>query len=110
MTTGLQNQKAAVNSGHWLLYRFDPDRAAKGENPLQLDSSAPRIKLAEYRAMENRFKMLEKSHPHQAKSLLAAAQEEVNLRWKLYQHLAARDLKVGTGPETVAKTPATVEN
>jgi pyruvate-ferredoxin/flavodoxin oxidoreductase len=93
-----------------LLYRYHPDREARGENPLQLDSSPPRIKLGEYRALENRFKMLEKSHPAQAKSLLGQAQEEVNLRWKLYQHLAARDLKPGGGPGGVSKTPATVEN
>jgi pyruvate-ferredoxin/flavodoxin oxidoreductase len=110
MATGLQNQKAAVNSGHWLLYRFNPDRAARGENPLQLDSQSPRIKLGEYRAMENRFKMLDKSHPEHAKALLAQAQEEVNLRWKLYQHLAARDLKPAPTPPTAPKTAATVEN
>ena len=68
-----------------------------------------RIKLSEYRALENRFKMLDKSHPEQAKVLLAQAQDEVNLRWKLYQHLAARDLKAG-GQGTAPKTPATVEN
>ena len=38
MTTALQNQKAAVNAAQWLLYRYDPSRAAHGENPLQLDS------------------------------------------------------------------------
>jgi pyruvate-ferredoxin/flavodoxin oxidoreductase len=112
MTTGLQNQKAAVNSGHWLLYRYNPERANNGENPLQLDSPAPRIKLGEYRAMENRYKMLEKSHPEHAKTLLAEAQTEVELRWKLYQHLAARDLKSGHGAAAPAatKTAATVEN
>jgi pyruvate-ferredoxin/flavodoxin oxidoreductase len=110
MTTGLQNQKAAVNSGHWLLYRFNPERAARGENPLQLDSSAPRIKLGEYRALENRFKMLDKSHPEHAKVLLGQAQEEVNLRWRLYQHLAARDLKAANGQGSGVKTASTVEN
>jgi pyruvate-ferredoxin/flavodoxin oxidoreductase len=110
MTTGLQNQKAAVNSGHWLLYRYNPDRAARGENPLQLDSPAPKIKLGEYRALENRFKMLEKSHPEQSKQMLSQAQEEVNLRWKLYQHLAARDLKPADGQGTATKTASTVEN
>jgi pyruvate-ferredoxin/flavodoxin oxidoreductase len=109
MTTGLQNQKAAVNSGHWLLYRFNPDRAAKGENPLQLDSQAPRIKLDEYRSMENRYKMLTKSDPDAAKRFTSQAQEEVNLRWKLYQHLAARDLKGGNGQGATVKTPSTVE-
>jgi len=112
MATGMQNQKAAVNSGHWLLYRYNPDRAFQGENPLQLDSGAPRIKLGEYRTLENRFKMLDKSHPEHARALLAQAQEEVNLRWKLYQHLAARDLRPAQalGAGGTAKTPATVEN
>lgn len=105
MATGMQNQKAAVNSGHWLLYRYHPDRAARGENPLQLDSSNPRLKLAEYRAMENRYKMLSQSHPDAAQTMLAQAQEEVNLRWKLYQHLAARDLKPAATP---AAPPAAV--
>lgn len=98
MATGMQNQKAAVNSGHWLLYRYHPDRAARGENPLQLDSGNPRLKLGEYRAMENRYKMLGKSHPEAAQTLLTRAQEEVNLRWKLYQHLAAREWKPGEDP------------
>jgi pyruvate-ferredoxin/flavodoxin oxidoreductase len=110
MTTGLQNQKAAVNSGHWLLYRYNPERAVNGDNPLQLDSSAPRIKLGEYRAMENRFKMLDKSHPEASKVLLGQAQAEVNLRWKLYQHLAARDLKPASGPASETKNPSTVES
>jgi pyruvate-ferredoxin/flavodoxin oxidoreductase len=110
MTTGLQNQKAAVNSGHWLLYRYNPERANNGDNPLQLDSSAPRIKLGEYRAMENRFKMLDKSHPEASKVLLGQAQAEVNLRWKLYQHLAARDLKPASGPASETKNPSTVES
>ena len=61
MTTGMQNQKAAVNSGHWLLYRYNPDRMHLGENPLQLDSPGPRVPMADYFKLENRFKMLEKS-------------------------------------------------
>ncbi len=90
MTTAMQNQKAAVDSGQWLLYRYDPDRAAKGENPLQLDSQAPKIPVEEYMYMENRFKMLTKSKPEDAKRLLQEAQDDVNARWKLYEYLAAR--------------------
>jgi pyruvate-ferredoxin/flavodoxin oxidoreductase len=88
MTTGMQNQKAAVDSGQWLLYRYNPDRAKKGENPLQLDSSAPKIPVSKYMYMENRFKMLTKSNPEDAKQLLKEAQEDVDTRWRLYQHLA----------------------
>jgi pyruvate-ferredoxin/flavodoxin oxidoreductase len=90
MTTAMQNQKAAVDAGQWLLYRYHPDRAKRGENPLQLDSHAPRIPLERYLYMENRFKMLTKSKPGDAKQLLRDAQEDVNRRWKLYEYLAAR--------------------
>jgi pyruvate-ferredoxin/flavodoxin oxidoreductase len=88
MTTGMQNQKAAVDSGQWLLYRYNPDRAKKGENPLQLDSPAPKIPVSRYMYMENRFKMLTKSNPEDAKQLLKEAQDDVDARWRFYQHLA----------------------
>ena len=90
MTTAMQNQKAAVNSAQWLLYRYNPDRAAFGENPLQLDSAAPRIKVTDYFKLENRFKMLDKIDPDAAKELLALAQEDVSARRGLYEYLAAR--------------------
>ena len=90
MTTAMQNQKAAVNSAQWLLYRYNPDRAAFGENPLQLDSAAPRIKVTDYFKLENRFKMLDKIDPEAAKELLGRAQEDVSVRRGLYEYLAAR--------------------
>jgi len=90
MTTAMQNQKAAVDSGQWLLYRYHPERAKQGENPLQLDSHAPKIPLAKYLYLENRFKMLTKSKPEDAKQLLKEAQEDVDVRWRLYEYLAAR--------------------
>ena len=88
MTTGMQNQKAAVASGQWLLYRYNPDRGERGENPLQLDSAAPKMKVADYMDMENRFKMLTKSKPDVAKRLYKEAQECVDARWRFYQHMA----------------------
>ena len=94
MTTAMQNQKAAVESGQWLLYRYHPEREKQGENPLQLDSRRPKIPVEEYMYMENRFKMLKKSNPAEAKRLLKEAQQDVNLRWKFYQYLAARQMKI----------------
>ncbi|BAY50263.1 ferredoxin (flavodoxin) oxidoreductase (plasmid) [Scytonema sp. HK-05] len=90
----MQNQKAAVDSGRWLLYRFNPERIKQGKNPLQLDSRTPKIPVEEYMYLENRFKMLTKSHPQQAKQLLQQAQQDVNARWKLYQYLVARQLDI----------------
>ncbi|NIR49035.1 pyruvate:ferredoxin (flavodoxin) oxidoreductase, partial [candidate division KSB1 bacterium] len=92
MATAMQNQKAAVDSGQWLLYRYHPEREEAGENPLQLDSRRPKIPVQEYMYMENRFKMLRKSHPEEAKRLLKEAQNDVNTRFKFYQYLAARKM------------------
>ena len=90
MTTAMQNQKAAVNSGQWLLYRYDPRRELAGEIPLQLDSRAPKQKVEEYLLMENRFKMLTKSDPARAKDLFRRAQLDAERRFKFYEHLSAR--------------------
>ncbi|HJW38562.1 MAG TPA: pyruvate:ferredoxin (flavodoxin) oxidoreductase [Candidatus Udaeobacter sp.] len=90
MTTAMQNQKAAVNSGQWLLYRYNPERAALGENPLKLDSAAPHMKVADYFKLEQRFKMLEMSEPRVARELLTQAQADVNARRTLYEFLATR--------------------
>ena len=90
MTTAMQNQKAAVNSAQWLLYRYNPDRAAAGENPLQLDSAAPRMPVSDYFQLENRFKMLSHSDPAAATQLGSRAQEDVNARRGLYEFLATR--------------------
>jgi pyruvate-ferredoxin/flavodoxin oxidoreductase len=90
MTTAMQNQKAAVQSGQWLLYRYNPDRAARGENPLQLDAAPPRMKVADYFKLENRFKMLDKINPGAASELQRRAQEDVSTRRRFYEYLAAR--------------------
>ena len=92
MTLGMQHQKAAVNSGQWLLYRYHPEAAAG--NPLTLDSSVPKIPVEHYLRSENRFRMLEQSAPEEARQLFAAAQADANARLHFYQYLAAR------GPET----------
>jgi pyruvate-ferredoxin/flavodoxin oxidoreductase len=89
MTTGMQNQKAAVNSGQWLLYRFNPELVHAGEHPLSLDSPAVKMPVEQFMRMENRFKMLSQSHPADAQRLFAAAQADADTRRKLYEHLAA---------------------
>ena len=86
---GLDQQKAAVASGYWPLYRYNPELAKQGKNPLQLDSRAPTLSLDKYIYNETRYTMLVHSQPEAARQLLALAQEEVNKRWKLYEYLAA---------------------
>ncbi|MFC1491054.1 pyruvate:ferredoxin (flavodoxin) oxidoreductase [Nitrospinota bacterium] len=95
MTTGMNNQKAAVDSGQWMLYRYNP---AKVENPLTLDSGPPKIPVGQYMAMENRFNMLSIIQPEKAQRMVQEAQEDVQHRWKLYSQMASqRDTKDGNG-------------
>jgi pyruvate-ferredoxin/flavodoxin oxidoreductase len=93
MTTAMQNQKAAVNSAQWLLYHYNPDRIKRGENPLQLDSQTPRFKVEQFLNLENRFKMLTKTKPDDARKFSEQTQHDADTRWQLYQYLASRELK-----------------
>ncbi len=90
MAQGMAHQQAAVESGRWLLYRYDPRRRDRGENPLQLDSPAPRRPLAEAMALENRFRLLSHSQPERARELAAAAELQRQRRWATYQALAGQ--------------------
>ena len=90
MAAGLDHQKAAVDSGHWLLYRYNPDRIKEGLNPLILDSKKPKIPVDQFLNMENRFRVLKKTHPELVKQYHAAIQQEVDARWAHYEHLASR--------------------
>ncbi len=89
MAKGMHQQKLAVESGHWPLYRFNPIRKAENKNPFQLDSSDPKIPLKDYIYTEGRYRMLQQSDPEVAKVLLESAQEAVSHRWKQYKQLAA---------------------
>ena len=88
MAFGMDQQKAAVNSGYWPLFRYNPDLTAQNKNPFQLDSRAPSIALKDYIYNETRYTMLVKSNPEHAKKLLDEAQEDVNSHWKLYDYMA----------------------
>ncbi len=90
MRTGFETQKLAVESGHFPLFRYNPDVAADGKNPLKLDSKRPSVAFSEFAYKQNRFKMLTKAMPAAAKELITAAQRDVNAKWELYKHLAAR--------------------
>ncbi|MGK7914487.1 MAG: pyruvate:ferredoxin (flavodoxin) oxidoreductase, partial [Prochloraceae cyanobacterium] len=90
MTTAMKQQKDLVESGRWLLYRYNPNLKQEGKNPLQLDSRSPKKQVSQSMYAENRFKMLTKSKPEDAKRLLEEAQEDVNTRWQMYEHLAKK--------------------
>lgn len=100
LAKGMEQQKAAVETGQWLLYRYDPRRAEHGENPLVVDSRSPRRPLSDYLYAENRFKLLTRTHPEQARLLLQQAQADVQRRWLRYQDLASH-----SSPSTVSPFP-----
>ena len=93
MFKGLSQQKMAVSSGAWQLYRYDPRLEAQGVNPLQLDSKEPTIQVSEYAYNETRYRMLLQSDEARAEILMKAAQADAERRYSIYSQLAA--MKVG---------------
>jgi pyruvate-ferredoxin/flavodoxin oxidoreductase len=88
MKFGLNQQKAAVQSGYWPLMRYNPDLRDEGKNPFQLDSKAPSIPLKQYAYNEARYTMLARSDPKAAKELLRLAQDDVERQWRVYSNRA----------------------
>jgi pyruvate-ferredoxin/flavodoxin oxidoreductase len=88
MAQGVAQQKLAVDSGVWPLYRFDPRRVVKGEPPLHLDYGPPKAKVADYMKNESRFRMIERADPARYKKFLEDAQAAAERRYAVYQQLA----------------------
>ncbi|HZD10604.1 MAG TPA: pyruvate:ferredoxin (flavodoxin) oxidoreductase [Candidatus Binatia bacterium] len=88
MRYGLQQQDAAVKSGYWPLYRYNPDLQVDGKNPFQLDSRAPSLPLEDYIYREGRYRMLTQSNPEGAQRLLQLARADVAARWEQVEQLA----------------------
>ncbi|HET9981431.1 MAG TPA: 2-oxoacid:acceptor oxidoreductase family protein, partial [Ktedonobacterales bacterium] len=89
MRKGLDQQRLAVQSGYWSLYRYNPTFIEEGKNPLTIDSKAPSIPLAQYAYNETRYRMLAQSDPERAEALMRQAQDDVQAHWRRYQDLAA---------------------
>ena len=88
MTKGYQEQKNAVDSGHWPLFRYNPALCDEGKNPMILDSKEPSINLEDYIYNENRYAVLKKTDPERAQQLLEEAQRQVNKHYSFYKYLA----------------------
>ncbi len=91
LSHGPARQKAAVDTGYWPLYRFDPKRKNSGMPLLQLDSFAPDQPVSTFMEKENRFKVLERSQPEHAKYLLTLAQAQVDERWEKLERMSKSD-------------------
>jgi pyruvate-ferredoxin/flavodoxin oxidoreductase len=96
---GLDQQKLAVQSGHWPLYRFNPAKAAAGQNPLSIDSKEPTISLEDYAYNETRYRMLLQSDEARAEMLMKQAKNDVRGRWDLYRQMAAMHYQPVNGDE-----------
>jgi len=108
MSLALGQQEAAVDSGYWPLFRYDPRRIALGETPLKLDSPAPKIDLAQFEQKETRFRQVELTNPEAYKRMLAQAQKDVREKYALYEQLSkamnpATLMPGAGGPANVAK-------
>jgi len=95
MTAGYQEQKKAVDCGHWPLYRFDPQLKEQEKNPLQLDSKAPTLNFEEYAYGQNRYRTLKQSKPEAAAELLKLASSDAAQRYALMEQLAKLECQTG---------------
>jgi pyruvate-ferredoxin/flavodoxin oxidoreductase len=110
MTKGMEQQKLAANSSYWPLFRYNPMPAEAGKSPLHLDSRPPSISLKEYMYRETRFKMLTKSDPAEAARLMKLAEQDVQNRWRTYEHLAAFSAANGNGKHEARPENKEIEN
>jgi pyruvate-ferredoxin/flavodoxin oxidoreductase len=94
METGMKNQKAAVDSGHWQLFRYNPELTLEGKNPFKLESKGLKIPFRDYAYMETRYKMLTKTHPELAEKLMVEAQKDVEDKVRMYEMMAAQSSEV----------------
>ena len=101
LSNNLRQQNLAVNAGHWGLFRYDPRKAAGGENPLHLDSKEPSLPYRDFAMSETRFAVLERTHPEAAHRFMEAAQRQTMAKFHLYEQLAK--LAVGEPPDTTSE-------
>jgi len=100
---GCEQQKLAVESGVWPLYRWDPRRIPVGESPLKLDSAPGKVDVAQYVRNETRFRMVEQQDPKRFAMLLERQKRYVANRFAAYEHLAKLMMPVHTGATTDEK-------
>jgi pyruvate-ferredoxin/flavodoxin oxidoreductase len=97
MAKGLEQQKLAVTSGAYPVYRYDPRLVDQGKNPLMVDSKEPTTRLEDYVYNETRYRMLLQSNEERAEKLLDLAKQDNKSRWALYQQMAAMHFNGANG-------------
>ncbi|MEO8501633.1 MAG: thiamine pyrophosphate-dependent enzyme, partial [Vicinamibacteria bacterium] len=107
MAMGVDQQKLAVSSGTWPLYRYDPRRVAQGQPPLHLDSGPPKTPLLDYVRNEGRFRVVEKTDPERFKRLLKNSERVTRQRYAVYQQLAGITVPLFETSDPPAAAPGT---
>jgi pyruvate-ferredoxin/flavodoxin oxidoreductase len=88
MSKGMNQQKAAVTSGMWPLYRYNPMLEADDKNPFQLDSREPSTDIEDYMYNEIRYRSLRQTRPERAQQLLEESRKNVTRQWEKYKQLS----------------------
>jgi pyruvate-ferredoxin/flavodoxin oxidoreductase len=88
MSKSQQEEKLAVDTGYWLLYRYNPQLAKEGKNPLILDSKEPKLDYETFLKNEIRYRSVLQDYPEIATQLFAQAKEEARKRFEYYKKLA----------------------
>ncbi len=89
MAKGMNQQKLAVDSGYWTLYRYNPMLALEGKNPLKLDSKPPKKHVREYSMNETRFTILSRIDPELSAKYIEASDVAAKKKYEYYAKLAA---------------------
>jgi pyruvate-ferredoxin/flavodoxin oxidoreductase len=89
MNKAQYEQKQAVASGYWHLWRYDPRLDSEGKNPFTLDSKDPQGSFQDFIMGENRYSILQGQFPEIAKVLFAKAEKDAQTRLENYKRMAA---------------------
>jgi pyruvate-ferredoxin/flavodoxin oxidoreductase len=109
MAHGAAQQKLAVDSGVWPLYRFDPRRLVKGEPPLKLDYGPPKAKVADYMHNESRFRQIERADPARYKAFVKESQAAAQRRYAVYEQMAGITVPVIESKDEEQPKPEVME-
>src|SRR6056297_1724656 len=83
-----KEEKLAVETGFWPLYRYNPELKKEGKNPFILEYKGPQKDVRELIDNEVRFKTLEKSFPEEAERLQKLLKENIKERYEQYKNFA----------------------
>jgi pyruvate-ferredoxin/flavodoxin oxidoreductase len=90
LKNGPEQQKKAVDSGAWFLFRYNPLLKEQGQNPFILDSKEPTLDIGEYMYREIRFRALRQQDPERAQQLLELARRDAREKYGYLRYLADR--------------------